>query len=91
MGFSHLKILKSRYIVLAIETIVSAALTAINYYFACFLQSCCWTFCFVNCYTGLISKGLYMKSKRGHNYVIDRVENIKRNMEKNKFYLMICL
>lgn len=36
MGFSHLKILKSRYIVLAIETIVSAALTAINYYFACF-------------------------------------------------------
>lgn len=36
MGFSHLKILKSRYIVLAIEIIVSAALTAINHYFACF-------------------------------------------------------
>ena len=36
MGFSHLKILKSRYIVLAIEIIVSVVLTAINYYFACF-------------------------------------------------------
>lgn len=36
MGFSHFKILKSRYIVWAIEIIASVILTAINYYFACF-------------------------------------------------------
>ena len=36
MGFSHFKILRSRYIVWAIEIIVSVTLTAINYYFVCF-------------------------------------------------------
>ena len=36
MGFSHFKILKSRYIVWAMEIIASVILTAINYYFACF-------------------------------------------------------
>ena len=36
MGFSHFKILKSRYIVWAIEIIASVFLTAINSYFACF-------------------------------------------------------
>lgn len=36
MGFSHLKILKSRYMVWAIEIVASVILTAINYYFACF-------------------------------------------------------
>ena len=32
-----------------------------------------------------------MKSKRGHKYVIDRIENIKKEYGKIKFYLMICL
>lgn len=36
MGFSHLKILKSRYMVWAIEIVASVILTAINYYFVCF-------------------------------------------------------
>ena len=60
MGFSHLKILKSRYIVLAIEIIVSAALTAINYYFACFFAIMLLDFLFCELlYQAYIRKALY--------------------------------
>ena len=60
MGFSHLKILKSRYIVLAIEIIVSVALTAINYYFACFFAIMLLDFLFCELlYQAYIRKALY--------------------------------
>lgn len=60
MGFSHLKILKSRYIVLAIEIIVSVALTAINYYFVCFFAIMLLDFLFCELlYKAYIRKALY--------------------------------
>src|SRR5699024_844720 len=60
MGFSNLKILKSRYIVLAIEIIVSVALTAINYYFVCFFAIMLLDFLFCELlYKAYIRKALY--------------------------------
>ncbi|MFR8857609.1 MAG: hypothetical protein ACLVG6_13535 [Dorea formicigenerans] len=60
MGFSHLKILKSRYIVWAMEIIVSAVLTAINYYFACFFAIMLLDFLFCELlYQAYIRKALY--------------------------------
>ena len=60
MGFSHFKILKSRYIVWAIEIIVSVALTVINYYFACFFAIMLLDFLFCELlYQAYIRKALY--------------------------------
>ena len=60
MGFSHFKILKSRYIVWAIEIIVSVALTVINYYFACFFAIMLLDFLFCELlYKAYIRKALY--------------------------------
>lgn len=60
MGFSHLKILKNRYIVLTTEIIVSIVLTAINYYFACFFVIMLLDFLFCELlYQSYIRKALY--------------------------------
>lgn len=60
MGFSHFKILKSRYIVWAIEIIISVALTAINYYFACFFAIMLLDYLFCELlYRTYIRKALY--------------------------------
>lgn len=60
MGFSHLKILKNRYIVLTTEIIVSIVLTAINYYFACFFVIMLLDFLFCELlYQSYIRKVLY--------------------------------
>lgn len=60
MGFSHFKILKSRYIVWAIEIIASVILTAINYYFACFFAIMLLDYLFCELlYRTYIKKALY--------------------------------
>ena len=60
MGFSHFKILKSRYIVWAIEIIASVILTAINYYFACFFAIMLLDYLFCELlYRTYIRKALY--------------------------------
>ena len=60
MGFSHFKILKSRYIVWAIEIIASVFLTAINYYFACFFAIMLLDYLFCELlYRTYIRKALY--------------------------------
>lgn len=60
MGFSHFKILKSRYIVWAIEIIASVILTAINYYFACFFAIMLLDYLFCELiYRTYIQKALY--------------------------------
>ena len=60
MGFSHFKILKSRYIVWAIEIIASVFLTAINYYFACFFAIMLLDYLFCELlYRTYIKKALY--------------------------------
>lgn len=60
MGFSHLKILKNRYIVLTTEIVVSVVLTAINYYFACFFVIMLLDFLFCELlYQSYIRKALY--------------------------------
>lgn len=60
MGFSHLKILKNRYIVLTTEIVVSIVLTAINYYFACFFVIMLLDFLFCELlYQSYIRKALY--------------------------------
>ena len=60
MGFSHFKILKSRYIVWAIEIIASVILTAINYYFACFFEIMLLDYLFCELlYRTYIKKALY--------------------------------
>lgn len=60
MGFSHFKILKSRYIVWAIEIIASVILTAINYYFACFFAIMLLDYLFCELlYRTYIRKSLY--------------------------------
>ena len=60
MGFSHFKILKSRYIVWAMEIIASVILTAINYYFACFFAIMLLDYLFCELlYRTYIKKALY--------------------------------
>ena len=60
MGFSHFKILKSRYIVWAIEIIASVFLTAINSYFACFFAIMLLDYLFCELlYRTYIKKALY--------------------------------
>lgn len=60
MGFSHFKILKSRYIVWAMEIIASVILTAINYYFACFFAIVLLDYLFCELiYRTYIQKALY--------------------------------
>ena len=60
MGFSHFKILKSRYIVWAIEIIASVFLTAINSYFACFFAIMLLDYLFCELlYRTYIRKALY--------------------------------
>ena len=60
MGFSHFKILKSRYIVWAMEIIASVILTAINYYFACFFAIMLLDYLFCELlYRTYIRKALY--------------------------------
>lgn len=60
MGFSHLKILKSRYMVWAIEIVASVILTAINYYFACFFAIMLLDYLFCKLlYRTYIKKALY--------------------------------
>ena len=60
MGFSHFKILKSRYIVWVMEIIASVILTAINYYFACFFAIMLLDYLFCELlYRTYIKKALY--------------------------------
>ena len=60
MGFSHFKILKSRYIVWVMEIIASVILTAINYYFACFFAIMLLDYLFCELlYRTYIRKALY--------------------------------
>ena len=60
MGFSHFKILKSRYIVWVMEIIASVILTAINYYFACFFAIMLLDYLFCELlYLTYIKKALY--------------------------------
>ena len=60
MGFSHFKILKSRYIVWVMEIISSVILTAINYYFACFFAIMLLDYLFCELlYRTYIKKALY--------------------------------
>ena len=60
MGFSHFKILKSRYIVWAMQIIASVILTAINYYFACFFAIMLLDYLFCELlYRTYIKKALY--------------------------------
>ena len=60
MGFSHFKILKSRYIVWAIEIIASVFLTAIISYFACFFAIMLLDYLFCELlYRTYIKKALY--------------------------------
>lgn len=60
MGFSHFKILKSRYIVWVMEIIASEILTAINYYFACFFAIMLLDYLFCELlYRTYIKKALY--------------------------------
>lgn len=60
MGFSHFKILKSRYIAWAMEIIASVILTAINYYFACFFAIMLLDYLFCELlYRTYIKKALY--------------------------------
>lgn len=60
MGFSHFKILKSRYIVWTMEIIASVILTAINYYFACFFAIMLLDYLFCELlYRTYIKKALY--------------------------------